>query len=360
MRRPVALLFIGLLFASCSNTEPPERSSQPEPSASVSPLRALGTGCGFTKRAGDITFVKDGRLYATTLRGHSARCIAEVGSATDIEWGPRADRFHLGDLQRVGADQTASLDDPIESIAWSRPTGKSIVYITDGRLMKVGAFSDKPMDISFLADHDELVYHPAGTHIAVAGTDEDGTYGLWLATNLGEEKQLIAIAEDAKRVYSLAFGDRGFLYYAAEHEDRYDVHRLTLAAEDEEGTKRDAELETLHTTVNEITRVAVSDFFVDNQALTINTCAEVEQHLFMAGSSTPIASARSIELVGWLSGDVLLYLAREGKSCEGPANLYAYQVTGTRLIMEGVEAAGTGQLVLSSPAPPGSEQEVIA
>jgi hypothetical protein len=121
--------------------------------------------------------------------------------------------------------------------------------------MKVDAFGEEPYDISFLADHDEVVYHPAGTHVATTGTDGDGTYGVWLATNLGEEPQLLAIGEDARRIFSLGFRHDGTtLYYAAEHDDRYDVHALRLALQDPEGNKRGAELDTLDSATREAAR----------------------------------------------------------------------------------------------------------
>jgi hypothetical protein len=253
--RLAAVSISGVLLAvGCTQSgDVPDRGAPP-PTRPPGLFQISSDCTGLSEARGpQVAFALDGQVYRAKPSGGIARCVIDVPDPQDLDWGPQADRVHFGDLRRYDGDVVVSLDDTAESIAWSRPTGQAIVYVSEGRLMKVDAFGEEPFEISFLADHDEAVYHPAGTHVAVTGTAQDGTYGLWLATNLGEEPQLLAIGEDARRIFSLSFAhDGATLYYAAEHDDRYDVHSLGLALQDEEGVIRDAELGTLDSASTEM------------------------------------------------------------------------------------------------------------
>jgi hypothetical protein len=270
---------------------------------------------------------------------------------------------HFGDLRRYEGDGVVSLGHPVESISWSRPTGRAIVYVSEGRLLKVDAFGDKPQDISFLSEHDEVVYHPAGTHIAVTGTADDGTYGLWLATNVGKEPQLLAIGEDALRIFSLSFAHDGTtMYYAAEHEDRYDVHALRLALQDEEGRTRDAELTTLDSAAAEMGDVVASAFAAGTIAYSVGSCDEGKKIRIWDGSVTELGGelARlSTEPVGWLPGGELVVFARPS-GCEGDGTLYTWEAGEASPLIEGVSAAGIRAVLPPPPPPPSSNQQPFA
>lgn len=229
--------------------------------------------------------------------------------------------------------------------------------------MKVDAFGDEPVDISFLAEHDEVVYHPAGTHIAVTGTADDGTYGLWLATNVGGDAQLLAIGEDARRIFSLSFAHDGTtLYYAAEHDDRYDVHSLRLALQDDEGEVRDAELGTLDSAPTEMGDVVASEFSDASVAYTVRNCEEGKTTRVWTGSVTELGgelAELSSEPVGWLPSGELLVLARD-EGCEGEGTLYAWSVEETTVLAGDVSAAGVRAVLPPPPDPPSTEQQVVA
>lgn len=189
---PVFVACVALLLGACTSDSGPSRADdsttrptdQADSPARLGRYELIGDCEGLAALRGskdDVSFVAGGKVYVARHDGTTAGCVLEA-DAVDLEWGPEADRLHLGDLRRFGRTETSVLDDDVESVAWSRPTGKSVVYIAQGRLMKVDAFGQEPYEISFLEDHDEVVYHPAGTHIAVTGTDSEGVYGLWLAT----------------------------------------------------------------------------------------------------------------------------------------------------------------------------------
>jgi hypothetical protein len=355
-----------LLMAGCTPQEGGPDTNRPSPSQpGAAGVFQITGGCEGLRRlrGSELSFVLGGELYVARRTGSVARCVLEVQQALDLDWGPQGDRVSFGDLRRYEGDGIVSLDDVAESLSWSRPTGRAIVYVSEGRLMKVDAFGDEPVDISFLADHDEVVYHPAGTHVAVTGTAQDGTYGLWLATNVGEDHQLLAIGEDARRIFSLSFAHDGTtIYYAAEHDDRYDVHSLRLALQDEEGAVRDAELGTLDSAPTEMGDVVVSEFDAERVAYSVGSCEEGKSTRVWEFGVTELEgelAGMSSEPIGWLPNGELLVLARPS-SCEGDGTLYAWESGGATRLVPGVSAAGVRAVLPPPPDPPASEQQAVA
>jgi hypothetical protein len=357
-----------LLATSCSpdagNSATPSRAGNRHQLRLVDDCRGL-TGV----RATEISFISGGKLFLARRHSSTARCAVEVAQATGLEWGPEADRLLTGDLTRYEGRRVAGWQGEVGSPAWSRPTGTSVVFVSpseesaQGRLLKLGALGSEAADISFLADHDEVVYHPAGTHVAVTGTAEDGVYGLWLATNLGEEAQLLAIGEDARRIFSLSFSPDGRkVYYAAEHDDHFDVHGLQLASEDEKGRLRDAKLSTIDT-ASTVMGDVVATPFGDSVAYTVGTCAEKTTRVWNGEIVEPGAEVAglSTEPLGWMPSGELLLLARDD-GCEGPGTLYAWQPRSEHAVRlaVGVEAAAPRASLPPPPPPPDSQQQVVA
>lgn len=310
-----------------------------------------------------LSFVLDSELFVARRTADVARCVLEVPDPAGLEWGPLGDRVHFSDLRRYEGDEIETLQDAAESVTWSRPTGTAIVYVSGGRMMKVDAFGDEPVDISFLEDHDEVVYHPAGTHLATTGTARDGTYGLWMATNVGKGEQLLAIGEDARRIFSLSFSHDGTrIYYAAEHDDHYDVHTLRLAVQDDQGEVRDAKLGTLDTASTEMADVVVSEFARKSVAYTVGSCEEGKQTRVWDGSVTELGGeleGASTVPVGWMPDGELLVLARD-QGCDGPGTLYAWDPGETTRLVEGATVAGVRAALPPAPDPPASQQQAVA
>jgi hypothetical protein len=361
----VAVFCSLLTVTGCTaDGESPGANGASRPPRRVGAFEVVGGCDGLGRLHGtQLSFVSRGELFVARPTRSVARCALEIASPDDVEWGPEGDRLHFGDLRRYNGDRIVSLDNSSDSLAWSRPTGTSIVFVSEERLMKVDAFGEQPFDISFLADHDEVVYHPAGTHVAVTGTADDGTYGVWLATNAGEEPQLLAIGEDARQIFSPGFGHDGTtLYYAAEHDDRYDVHALRLALEDAEGDTRDADLDTLDSSTGEMGDVVVSEFAPAEIAYTVGSCEEGKRIRVWNGSVTELEgdlAEASSEPVGWLPTGELLVLARDS-GCTGDGTLYLWHPDETKRLIAGVSAAGVRAVLPPPPNPPGSQQQVVA
>jgi len=119
---------------------------------------------------------------------------------------------------------------------WSRPSGTSLVWVDDGRLYKAGSDQSVARDISFLARHDEVTYHPAGFEIATTGEAEDGTRGIWLSDNEGGDSRLIVRANEATP-HEFTFSQEGrTAYFLADHGDHWHVHNIFLVLPEDNPT----------------------------------------------------------------------------------------------------------------------------
>lgn len=169
-KAPAVLCSVLLITAGCTSEGDGLLPPAARPKALPPTHRAafeLGKSCrGLRELEGQISFVSRGKLFVAGRSGSLARCVVRVSHPTGLEWGPKADRLHFGDLRRYNGSPVVSLAGETQSVAWSRPTGRSIVYVSGGGrdsmglLMKVDAFGAEPSDISFLADHDEAATGP--------------------------------------------------------------------------------------------------------------------------------------------------------------------------------------------------------
>src|SRR5688500_5072720 len=223
--RWTGLVMVAVVAVSCTSSEEsrPTAAPRPSPSPTAQPLTSSlpteGEGFGDVPRRGEVTFVSERRLYASSPDGSEVRCIGRSKRGVLPGWGGDADRFFL--QVRVGA-QVVFDDRRYElnpfgahpaALGLSRPTGTSVLFETDHLtdLVKMDAAGGDRQYVSFLERHDEAIYHPAGEHIVAAGVDDRGDYGVFVATNEGTEPHLLVLGEDAKRVYSLTFSPTGYL-----------------------------------------------------------------------------------------------------------------------------------------------------
>lgn len=297
-----------------------------------SPKAAGGDCSGFqgSPASPEVTYISRGRMLAASPDGSSVRCVL-AHSAAHLKWGSNGDRLFLGRRPLVASDLlrnfgvkangavevTPAASEEVEagarSIEWSRPAGRSFVYISaDGsHLFKRTSRGLDRRDISFLRRHDQVAYHPAGTHIAVSGLSRDDppVYGIWLATNLGQDVRPLAEGETVVSISSFAFGHKGDLIFAARHTDHWDVHRLS-----------EGRLETIATALRPYGRVVASEFAERRAAFTEGSCdTGVAIRTEIEGDLRNVPASRYTEPVGWLPDNSLLLMSAD--RCDGPGNV---------------------------------------
>jgi hypothetical protein len=392
MRRIVGLLVLSVLVAACTpEPEPPadviasieptvEESGSPSPDETPSADDSCD-GLGLPPARGQITFLSEGRLIGVSPRGLRRTCLADLNSellsgGPFHNWNAPADRLILaGNL--IGPDAAI---DPLppkwHASEWSRPTGASLIRITrDGRLEKRSLEDGSVTDISFLAHHDDVAYHPAGTHLAVSGEAEDGSYGVYITTNVGTEPQLLARGEESRYVDQLVFSEGGrSLYFVADHGKKVHLHRLSLnpPSEGDTGTVQEVEFDTL-SVADSISNLVVSPFTPpDAIAWTENgDCAAGQPSRLRSEGTGTIAEPhipadlmdRSIVPIGFLPSLRLVVHARStGCSTAQPGEIYVLGRSGAPTFIEDQEVAAASVRLAHGPPPPPPdiEQEVVA
>ena len=196
-----------------------------------------------------------------------------------------------------------------------------------------------------------MTYHPAGTHLAVVGEGPGKPYGIWLVTNLGQKPRQLARAETARRVYSLSYAQAGFLAFAADHGDHFDVHWLAPSGQ----------IETAHTGPEPVDDVIASPY-TDSVAYRMGSCegsTSTGAWVHRADQTVrgPLAG-RSTEPAGWLPDGRLAILAR-ARGCEGPGDLYLWAPdTNTfALVAHGADRAVVRAVQPPPPPSPGAPGE---
>lgn len=229
-----SLALLGLAAAACNSAPEKPGATTPE----VRTVTALPSSCRAPEAVppgGQVSFVRDFRVYTVSPTGAGAACVATVTEPVPIVWGPAADRLMIagfGSVDVIAGDDRVTLKGPGPNPrlqGFSRPTGVHVLFTsTDGsKLVKVPSEGGKPEDISFLRRHDEVVYHPSGAQIAVIGQDYDHAYGIYLATNEGTKARDIVPVTSQDEFYGLAFAhDGSALYYVADEHDTWELQMV--------------------------------------------------------------------------------------------------------------------------------------
>jgi hypothetical protein len=177
---------------------------------------------------GEITYVHDGRLVGVAPDGRDRRCLGRLRDASAaISWAPSGDRALAGTTAVVPGGSHPSGLPAVDQLTWS-PAGRSLLAVTPtGALIRKRAGVDKPQDITFLNRHETATYHPSGRAIVSVGEGNEG-YGLYLADTDGKVLASLVEGETARHIGPLAWTENGDLVFAAQHDDRWDLHRLEL------------------------------------------------------------------------------------------------------------------------------------
>jgi hypothetical protein len=326
-----------------------------EPVTEVSAL-PVDTGCVLddVPTGGEATVLSGGRLYGLGADWLTPRCLVDGVVGSDFDWGPMGDRIRVGTRVIDGADEHALAD--AEQYEWTGPTGSRVVTVTSGNVAKIDIADGSVVDITFLDATEGLAYHPAGTHVLALGTDFNGQYGLWLASNEGADPVLLAFDEGAT-MSEPVWSWLGEPLFVAHHFDgTWHIHRVELTEEGAlegpivvESTRAiDMLTPARHDPVMLAYRLdgSTGSRCVDGSRATVNG----------ADLPEPLASLTTTP-IGWLSTERLLIMAFPD-GCDLPGDLWSFSaglcpgsVYGAELVIQGVDWAAARE---TAPQPPPS------
>ena len=304
---------------------------------------------------GEATVVVDGRLYGLGADGTDPRCLADGIHTVDFEWGPQGDRIRVGDRVLTGT-QEVSLPAAIKHV-WTTPTGSRILAVAPDRLWKVDLDGQTESDITFLSENEAAAYHPAGEHILAIGTNADGQYGLWLATNQGQDPLLIAFDELAEMSAPNWSWLNEPMFIAKHINGPWHIHLVELSAEGslegpvviETDESIDQLLPARHDPIMLAYRIGGTGGDI---------CVE-GAHAGVKGVDIPepVASLTSTPL-GWLSGERLLIMTYPD-GCDALGDLWSFSagfcpgsVYGVTPIISGISGAAVREAAPPPPPPP--------
>jgi WD40 repeat protein len=133
----------------------------------------------------------------------------------------------------AGGPSVAGSDRTVATLAWSRPTGKSIVYApgADTSLKKLHIDGAPTQDISPLSSskHLSVNCHPSGEAFASA-VERGGTQSIWIASNTGKTPVQLVFSNEGTKFGAIAFDvDGKHLLYAALHADNHpELHTIDV------------------------------------------------------------------------------------------------------------------------------------
>jgi hypothetical protein len=185
-----------------------------------------------------ITWVRGDKVMGLGNGTSEAVCLYQSKEPiTTLQWSPVGDRLLVGSTTVVTPDGAvpsgfAAGDD----VRWSLAMGKSLLgRLADGTLRKhtfdpVSSKYTADRSVSFLDDHETVIYHPAGKHIFAIGTGaEPGgnakQVGVWFADNLGLKRKIAIRDIDALDISEPAFDGTGSsFFFIAKHKTHNHVH----------------------------------------------------------------------------------------------------------------------------------------
>ena len=324
---------------------------------------ALPAGpCVFTPPAptGEVTFEIGTRLYTIVPASGASSCLSELtlDNVGPLRWSPAGDRVLLNSITVFDGTQVlpSGYFASNTRVRWSYPTGKALIApaVADNHLLwRTAGQPETRTDISFLARTDVAAYHPAGRDIFAAGQAADGTAGLFIASNRGENPRLIAqLDQPATTINEIAPDASGSrVYFIHDHHNgTFHVHSLDLPA----------------LTLADVTQATepIADLSVGTTpgapiGWRIGACtgATRTQVSTAPGSivDQPAAfAALSTEPVGWLDAQQMVLSVR-ATGCEGPSDLWLWNIATAAAtpLVTGVMSAAVRSVLVSYGEVPG-------
>jgi hypothetical protein len=334
----------------------------PEPAGPLIDVTALG-GCdpGRPRSGASVALVVDGAAWAIDPRSGAVTCLFETDDPGPFAWGPLGDRLLLGagEVRQLDAGDLATAQGIGGPFGWSKPTGKSLVYLEEGADVptKLPIASDDPFELTDLpaGTYESLAYHPSGLAMAVSlfhGTEPQ----IFLSTNEGARTKRVVHGISATAFPSVGFSQEGMdLFYLAEHKGGYvQIHRIDLEADELiDGWRSDAPLD------------RASDLFLaggvtEPLAFTASTggCAGSVAMLGYTEDARPALREEDGQ-TAWSSGPTHAlgflddrHLLVGAGGCGGPMDLYSVTARSQELLATGVDAGASRAVGPSQAAAP--------
>ncbi len=305
---------------------------------------------------GQVSFLTGGVLYVADPNGDHVQCVGEVSTSHPLVWGPVGDRLIAGEV--VIAEGASAPFPTAAQATWSRPTGTSLVWVDGGRLFKSASGDAQARDLTFLARHDAVTYHPAGIEIASIGEADDGTLGVWLTSNEGADPRLIVRAEEAT-VHEFTFTHDGVsAFFLADHDGHWHVHDIFLVLPEDDPSANEFDATIRFESSDPLSNLVVSPWG-GLWAAQEGSC----------GSGSRVVTGEEFSLprqltevegfpVGWLPGPRLV-VASYPDGCGQPADLWVVDasvdgVSSVDLLVSGVEGAAIRAALPEPPGPLGA------
>ena len=308
---------------------------------------------GATPVDGEITVVVGGRLYGVSPDDGDVRCLIDNVETTDFSWGPQGDRLRIG-TNALTPDGDVALPTS-GSYEWTAPTGKSVMLVEADSLSKVAVDGSGTDDITFLATTDAAVYHPSGTRVLAIGTDFNGQYGLFMASNTGTDPTLLAFDEGAVMTEPGWTGAGEPIFVAAHADGPWHVHKVVVTAD---GALEGPILEEGGFALDLLMASAHDPLLVAFRRAAVSTpgcIADGRATVIGVDLPEPLASMTSVPS-GWLPGERLLVLSYPG-GCDSAADLWLFSagfcpgsVYGASLVATSID--GAAARTIAPPPPP--------
>ena len=320
-----------------SNTTPPTTVTTLPPATdevvTATSTIALPSGaCVFATAppTAEVTFEVGTRLYTVNPANGTTSCLTELtlDNVGPLRWSPAGDRVLLNSVTVFDGSQALSSGyfSTNTRVSWSYPTGKALIApaVADNHLLwRTAGRPETRTDISFLDRTDVAAYHPAGRNIFAAGQSADGTAGLFLASNRGENPRLIAQLDDPQTVITEIGPDPSGtrVYFVHDHHNgTFHVHALDLPA---------LTLTDVTQAAEPIARLTVNAAGSAPVAWRLGDCAGLTRTQLGNGAvpidQPTVFAALSTEPVGWLD-DAHVVLSVRNTGCAGPSDLWIWNV----------------------------------
>ena len=333
-----------------SNTVPPTTTTivaSTVEQISTSTIALPAGACVFSPPtpAAEVTFEIATRLYSVNPGNGTTGCLSELAleNVGPFQWSPAGDRVLLNSVTVFDGSQAlpSGYFSTNTRVTWSYPTGTALIApaLADNHLLwRTAGQPETRTDISFLERTDIAAYHPAGRNILAAGQASDGTAGLFVAGNRGENPRLIAqLDQPTTAITEIEPDPSGSrVYFVHDHRNgTFHVHALDLP---------ELTLTDVTQAIEPIGKLTVGTTPNAPIAWRLGACTgltRTQQFNSVAVVDQPAAfAALSTEPLGWLDSQQMVLSVR-ATGCSGPSDLWIWNIVSSAAtpLVTGVDAA---------------------